>query len=129
MSGRYLLDTSVAIRVLNQKVDLGARRGRDLEVFLCPTVIGELAFGAEKSRSSEANRARIDRLIELCPVVPQDVDTAYRYGIVKAALQRRGHPIPENDIWIAACALRYGMTLAARDRHFEYVDGLQVEDW
>jgi tRNA(fMet)-specific endonuclease VapC len=129
MSGRYLLDTSVAIRVLNQKVDLGTRRGSGLEVFICPTVIGELAFGAEKSSNTEANRVRIDGLIELCPVVPQDIETAYRYGAVKAALQRKGKPIPENDLWIAACALRYGLILAARDSHFGYVDGLQVEDW
>lgn len=129
MSGRYLLDTSVAIRVLNQKVDLEARRGRGLEVFLCPTVIGELVFGAEKSSQSEANRRRIDRLIELCPVVPHDIEAAYRYGTIKAALQRKGQPIPENDLWIAACALRHDLILAARDQHFGYVDGLQLEDW
>jgi tRNA(fMet)-specific endonuclease VapC len=129
MSGKYLLDTSAAIRVLNQKVDLEARRGQGLEVFLCTTVIGELAFGAEKSSNSEANRARIDRLIELCPTMPQDIDTAYRYGAVKAALQRKGQPIPENDLWIAACALRHDLILAAQDHHFGYVDGLQVEEW
>ncbi len=129
MSGKYLLDTSVAIRVLNQKVDLQARRGLGLEIFVCPTVVGELVFGAEKSSNSEANRVRIDRLIELCPVVPQDLDTAYRYGAAKATLQRMGLPIPENDLWIAACALRHGLILVARDRHFGYVDGLQVEDW
>jgi predicted nucleic acid-binding protein len=58
MSGRYLLDTNVAIRVLNQKVDLRSRQGGGMEAFLSLTVIGELLFGAEKSRDSEANRDR-----------------------------------------------------------------------
>jgi predicted nucleic acid-binding protein len=34
MSGRYLLDTNVAIRVLNQKVDLRSRQGGGMEAFL-----------------------------------------------------------------------------------------------
>jgi len=129
MSGRYLLDTNVAIRVLNQKVDLRSRQGGGMEVFLSLTVIGELLFGAEKSRDSEANRDRIYRLIEVCPLAPHDLETAARYGVVKALLQGKGRPIPENDIWIAACALRHGLTLVTGDGHFEYVDGLQFEAW
>jgi len=34
MSGRYLLETSVAIRILNQEVAVEARRGSGLEMFL-----------------------------------------------------------------------------------------------
>jgi tRNA(fMet)-specific endonuclease VapC len=37
--------------------------------------------------------------------------------------------IPENDIWIAASAVQYGLTLATRDRHFEEVERLQTEAW
>jgi tRNA(fMet)-specific endonuclease VapC len=129
MSGRYLLDTNAAIRILNQKVNLQTRRGSGLEVFLSVTVVGELYFGAEKSRDSEANRSRIDRLMELCPVVPLDVDTAHRYGVVKAMLRKKGRPIPENDLWIAACALRHGLILATFDGHFEEIEELQVEVW
>ena len=129
MSGRYLLDANAAIRMLNQQVDLEARRGSGLEVFLCVTVVGELLFGAEKSSRPEANRARVDRLIERCPVVPQDVATARQYGVVKAMLRSKGRPIPENDVWIAASALRHGLTLVTRNGHFDSIDGLQIEAW
>ena len=27
-------------------------------------------------------------------------------------------PIPDNDIWIAACALVYGLSIASFDSHF-----------
>jgi tRNA(fMet)-specific endonuclease VapC len=129
MNGRYLLDTNVAIRVLNREVDLEARRGSGLEAFLCPTVVGELLFGAEKSGRPEANRARVLGLVELCPLVAQDFETARRYAALKAALHRRGRPLPENDLWIAASALQHDLILATRDGHFESVEDLRVEAW
>jgi len=129
MSGRYLLDTNVAIRVLNREIDLGQRRDPGFEAFLSLTVVGELFFGAEKSARAEENRRRVDRLIEVCPVVPMDVGTARRYGELKATLRRRGGPIPENDVWIAASALRFELALVSGDRHFDGIEGLRVEDW
>ena len=65
MSGRYLLDTNVAIRILNSELDLEGRRGNGAEALLCLTVVGELYFDAEKSGRPEANRSRVDQLIEL----------------------------------------------------------------
>jgi tRNA(fMet)-specific endonuclease VapC len=129
MSGRYLLDTNVAVRVLNQEVDLKARRDGGLEAFLCLTVVGELLYGAERSGRPEVNRERVDRLIERCPIVPQGLETARRCGALKAALAGKRRPIPENDLWIAASALQYQLTLATLDRHFEAVEGLQSEAW
>ena len=129
MSGKYLLDTNVAIRILNSELDLEARRGNGAEAFLCLTVVGELYFGAEKSGRPEANRSRIDRLIELCPVVSQSLDTARFYGLTKKRLQEEGRPIPENDIWIAAAALQHGLAVATGDPHFDHVEDLSVEAW
>jgi tRNA(fMet)-specific endonuclease VapC len=115
--------------VLNDELDLEHRRGSGQEAFLCVIVVGELLFGAEKSSRPEGNRARVERLIGLCPVVPQDVETSRRYAILKAGLERKGRPIPENDLWIAACALQHGLILATRDRHFGDIEPLQIEPW
>lgn len=52
-----------------------------------------------------------------------------QYAETKTALRRKGKPIPENDIWIAAFALANDLTLVARDEHFDHVDGLRVERW
>ncbi|HYX24501.1 MAG TPA: PIN domain-containing protein [Thermoanaerobaculia bacterium] len=48
---------------------------------------------------------------------------------MKTLLRRKGRPIPENDLWIAASARRHGLTLASRDSHFEHVEGLGLEVW
>jgi len=29
--------------------------------------------------------------------------------------------MPDNDLWIAATAIQYGVTLAARDAHFTWI--------
>lgn len=34
-----------------------------------------------------------------------------------------------NDIWIAAIAQQYQLTLVSRDEHFNEVEGLPVEMW
>ncbi len=42
MSGKYLLDTNIAIRILNHEIDLEARRGGDFEAFLVTVVASSL---------------------------------------------------------------------------------------
>jgi predicted nucleic acid-binding protein len=45
-------------------------------------------------------------------------------------LDRRGLPIGDNDIWIAATAVAYRLPLVSRNgRHFARVPGLQVEEY
>jgi tRNA(fMet)-specific endonuclease VapC len=58
-----------------------------------------------------------------------DGATALEYGYVKTGLKKRGKPIPENDVWIAACAFQHDLILVTRDGHFEYVEGLRFESW
>jgi len=47
--------------------------------------------------------------------------------VIKASLRRKGKPIPENDIWIAALALQHDLIVATRDAHFNEVDSLLTE--
>lgn len=127
--GRYLLDTNVAILVLNGAIDLAARRQRGFEAFLCLPVVGELLFGAERSTRPEANRARVQQLLERCPLVPLNLATARLYAAIKAQLRSVGRPIPENDLWIAALARQHQLILATRDGHFEAIEDLPLEAW
>jgi tRNA(fMet)-specific endonuclease VapC len=53
----------------------------------------------------------------------------HRYGDVKNRLRLKGRPLPENDVWIAALALQYGLTLVTRDAHFQEVENLQTVAW
>jgi tRNA(fMet)-specific endonuclease VapC len=55
--------------------------------------------------------------------------TAVLYGEVKSELKQMGTPIPENDIWIAAIARQYGLTVVSRDKHFSLIINLASESW
>ena len=60
-------------------------------------------------------------------VLACDTATAYEYGQMRNLLRQQGRPIADNDIWIAAVAMQYQLTLISRDAHFQEVDGLLVE--
>ena len=129
MSGELLLDTSVVIALLERDPKAVERFRSDHEVSISVITIGELLFGAEKSARPAENRARAEAFADDCTVRSCDRGTARRYASIKHALRSKGRPIPENDIWIAATALEHGLALATRDKHFEEIDGLEVQAW
>jgi tRNA(fMet)-specific endonuclease VapC len=51
------------------------------------------------------------------------------YGNIKAALRKKGKPIPENNIWIAAIALHNKLVIVTRDKHFKEIENLNIKKW
>lgn len=129
MSGRYLLDTSIVVALFRGERTIEARLVEDVEIFLPSVVLGELYFGAAHSHRRDANAARIDEFATACTLLPIDRETARLYGRLKSQLRAGGHPIPENDLWIASCALQHDLVLVTRDGHFAEVEGIVSESW
>jgi tRNA(fMet)-specific endonuclease VapC len=129
MNGRYLLDTNVIIALFSDEKDVKENLTASQEVFLPCIAIGELCYGARKSGKPEENLLRIDELAAESVVLSCDTETALQYGHMKNKLRLNGRPLPENDIWIAAIALQHNLTLATRDRHFEWIEGLKTTNW
>ncbi|MEK7312207.1 MAG: type II toxin-antitoxin system VapC family toxin, partial [Chloroflexota bacterium] len=92
-------------------------------------VLGELYYGALKSSRAKENLERIADLVASADILDCDSRTARLFGEVKDRLRQKGRPIPENDIWIAAMALQYDLTLVSRDAHFSEVEKLKLESW
>ncbi len=129
MAGSYLLDTNIVIALFNGDRSVADRIQVADEVFLPATVLGELYFGAQNSTQAERNVARIEEILEVFSLLKCEEDTAWEYGLVKAELKKAGRLIPDNDIWIAASARQYDLTVATRDDHFKAVPSLRVETW
>ena len=129
MNGRYLLDTNIIIALFADETAIKIRLAEIEEIFVPSIVLGELYYGARKSSRARQNIIRIDRFAERNVILGCDPDTARHYGRIKNDLRRKGRPIPENDIWIAAIALQYDLIVATRDNHFGEVDDLQIEMW
>lgn len=129
MPGRVLLDTTIIIALFNQDQAGMNRLGMVEEVFVPSIAIGELVYGAYKSRRVEQNLETIRMFVQANTILVADAQTAEAYGQIKNRLRERGRPIPENDIWIAAIALQHQLELAARDTHFAEVEGLLLQVW
>jgi tRNA(fMet)-specific endonuclease VapC len=127
--GRYLLDTNILIAVLAGDPAATAGLGGAAAAFLPTIALGELYYGALKSGRPVANTQAVEALGAAGTVLPCGLNTARRYGELKALLRARGTPIPENDIWIAALAREHDLTLATRDIHFAALPELPTVPW
>ena len=129
MSGKYLLDTNIVIALFAEDPSVQKHIAKAGEIFIPAPVIGELFFGAFKSERPKANSARIENFAASNTVLACDIGTSREYGRIKNILHKKGCPIPENDIWIAALAMEHGLTLVSRDEHFKKIDKLKRAAW
>ncbi len=129
MSGKYLLDTNIVIALFAEDITVQKQMVKAEEIYLPVIVVGELFFGAFNSGRPRANSIRIKNFIACNTILVCDVGTSGEYGRIKSLLHKKGHPIPENDIWIAALAMEHNLTLVSRDEHFKKIDGLKRTAW
>ena len=129
MNGDYLLDTSVIIPLVEQNLQIADRAAQATSILIPCITLGELYYGAAKSKRERENAQRADDYASQVGVLNCDATTARIFGGPRWGLRLKGKPIPDNDIWIAALAVQHDLTLATRDGHFQHVDGLSLEMW
>ena len=125
----YLFDTDTISAVLRPRPDLRvARRLATVaadEQFTSAITLGELLFGALRKQRADLLE-RIQAIADTVPVLPFHGPAARTY----AELERRGTPLAEPDLRIAAVALSFNLALVTgNERHFRRVPNLVVENW
>jgi tRNA(fMet)-specific endonuclease VapC len=133
MAGDVILDTSAAVAHLRGVTAVTAQMQTCLNagktIYLPLTAWGELLYGACRSDRPEREFANLDEFVRgMVRLYPTD-QTAEAYAKIKQALAVTGALIPENDIWIAACAIEHNLPLVTRDEHFLRISGLSTLDW
>jgi tRNA(fMet)-specific endonuclease VapC len=94
-------------------------------VALSPISVGELLFGAARRDWGERRMQDLQHRILGLLILPFDFPVCVTYAGVKARLRAQGRIIGDNDIWIAAFALRHSIPLVSNNRrHFENIPGL-----
>jgi tRNA(fMet)-specific endonuclease VapC len=131
----FLLDTNAFSDLMRKRAKIEARLSA-LEpadsVVACTIVQGEILYGIHKlpvGHRRDELLAQATPLFEalLCEAVPESA--AKHYAEIKITRERLGLVLDENDLWIAATALALGAVLVTRDRDFQRIDGLPVENW
>jgi tRNA(fMet)-specific endonuclease VapC len=125
MNGK-LLDTNVIIRYIKDEGNLDDIFEEE-KLFFSSVTLGELLFGAECSKRKEENAIVYSNFCSELDEIKPDSMVAPFYAKIKAQLKADGHPIPENDIWIAACAMAYNLTVVTADKHFYFIKGVSIE--
>ena len=120
---RVLLDTSAysALFRNHQGVKLSLQECGD--IILTPVVLGEIRSGFLGGSRPQANELELADFLSSgrVSVLPIDEETSQRYAVILHGLRRAGTPINSNDIWIAASAMQYGLTVRTTDKDFERV--------
>lgn len=116
---KCLLDTSVIIHFFKNDPKIVRLLNSFEEINVSTTVSGELYYGAFASANPQKHIDQVESFLSNCNMVQVTAETSKIYGRLKSDLKRKGTPIPENDIWIAASSIEHDMPLFTTDKHFE----------
>ena len=129
---KYLLDTNIVIYVLKRrpKEVLDIFNTNASRMAISSITLSELMYGAEKSLNTDKNLEAVEEFVSHLEVLPYDAKASQHYGQIKAALEKKGQIIGENDIHIAAHAISHGLILVSSNvREFKRVPNLALENW
>ena len=90
----------------------------------------ELVVGAYLSKDIENNLDKIRLLIQSLNILLYDENVAYLSGKIYAQRVKIGKMIEQIDVLIASLALANNLILITKNiKHFENIEGLQIETW
>lgn len=128
---RYLLDTNIVSALMKDPSGNVAERIRQVGADAVATsvvVVAEMEYGIEK-KGSKRLREQFDRIRPSLFVLPVEEPADLHYATLRAATERRGLTVGQNDLWIAAQSLALDAIVITDDRAFLDIPGLRVENW
>jgi tRNA(fMet)-specific endonuclease VapC len=128
----YLLDTNTCVQYLRKgsASPISARLAKvnPGDIRLCTVVLGELLYGALRSRDVAKNLGDVRNFVAGFQSLVFDDAAAEEYAKIRADLAVKGTPIGPNDLMIAAIALVHGLIVVTHNTaEFSPVAGLTVE--
>jgi tRNA(fMet)-specific endonuclease VapC len=124
-----ILDTNGLSAVADGDEALEPILRKAAEVAVPVVVLGEYRYGIQRSRDRHRYQQWLTETIRNYRVLDVDEDTAVSYAAIRTELKKAGTPIPSNDVWIAALCRQHSFSLLSRDRHFDFVRGIERVGW
>ena|SRR2546425_1268127 len=89
--------------------------------------VGELLFGARKKNWGASKLTDLNQRLRSVVIIPYDLEICVTYADLKVRVQQMGRPVADNDLWIAACAVRHQIPLVSNNRdHYSHIPGLVI---
>jgi tRNA(fMet)-specific endonuclease VapC len=124
-----ILDTNALSAVADAEPGVVTVYRQAASMELPAIVLGEYRFAVGQSRRRSEYERWLRELIAATRVLVIEEETSRHYAGIRAALKKAGHPIPSNDLWIAALCRQHRLPLLSKDRHFDAVEGLDRVGW
>lgn len=127
----YLLDTSTCIFLLRGKRSVEEKLNEIDEdnCYISEVVLVELIFGAYYSEQIEDNLRQVEEFVSEMKIITFD-ETIHTFAQERAKLWKAGKKIEDFDLLIGCAAKAKDLTIVTHYRkHFEHIEGLQIEDW
>ncbi len=128
----YLLDTNILSALARDPhgvITGHIERVGESSVCTSIIVVCELRFGIAKNRAPSLVK-NVEAILARLEIRELGRGVDFRYGELRASLERKGRPIGANDLLIAAHALAEDLTLVTGNaREFRRIAGLRVENW
>jgi tRNA(fMet)-specific endonuclease VapC len=132
MAVRYLLDTNTVSYIIKGNIPRVRERLVKVpiaEVGISVVTEAELRFGIARRPEAVNLKVAVAEFLVRVGVLPWTSEAALHYAEIRAALERKGVPMGNLDMMIAAQALAADAVLVTSDRVFKRVKELRVEDW
>ncbi len=126
-----LMDTDICIEILsgNEKV-VEERIKKPEAVAISFMTVGELYYGAERSKNRIKNIGLVDEFILSVSILKSDLEILKKFGELKAMLHNKNLLLPDADILIASTAYtKCSKLITGNSKHFERFENLPLENW
>jgi len=129
----YMLDTDICSYILRTRPISALEKFSitpisDISVSIITAA--ELFYGAVRKPSKKLDLNIVEKFLSKISVLNWDADAAKEYAKIRTELEKKGKPIGNMDMMIAAHALSIKAILVSNNlRHFANVPKLKTENW
>ena len=129
----YLLDTNICIYAMKGTYPELNRKLLNIspdEISVSAVTVGELEYGAAKSRWGEKTRMLLRAFLANFDILPFTEEDAIAFGNIRAHLAMSGQLIGAYDMMIAAQGIaEHRIVVTHNTGEFIRVPGIVLEDW
>ena len=139
----YLLDSNIVI-IYSRDNEVARRIEEDYKIFsgdhrlaISTVSLGEINASVKKLQLGERRKNKIEQILEKINEFGVNIEEVIdRYGDIDAFSQGKlagkkgkfsARNMGKNDIWIAATASVFNLTLITTDKDFDHLDGVYID--
>jgi predicted nucleic acid-binding protein len=126
---RILIDTSVYASFKRKETVAIVELRRVEYIGINIMILGEILSGFKGGKRDKQNIEELNLFLDSQRVhlIQIDEETAAFYAEIYWDLRRKGKPVPSNDMWVAASAMKHGLALFTFDEHFNNINVLLLK--